>query len=382
MMYPSFLEKTIKSFNYQVLKNNIYYPDIVEKINKTNIIVIDTYFRIEFKYIIACFDKQLIFSEIINQSITKILFSEKNVRKIHFIPNCQLDCLEFKDIKSLQSITIKNQDRKFEEYIKIFIDKFHVIIENNESIKSFWKIIQPCIFGYLIKKSFIQNEKNRLYDFLNKIEEEKNKPKIFEENEFIFLDKLGLSETSIIQLYYHVESEKLFAIKKLHQKNLEKLIQRELDNYKCINFPFVPQFYGQVQDEESIVIEYIKGQTLDKINKEELKFEQKLVIITELLYTIQYLHKNNFIYRDLKPNNLIIDQYNHIVLIDFDRMIKKSQNTEEYNKEYFTNDFNSQYNDPNINCYNQPPSFENDIYSIGRIICFLFTNTEQILELE
>lgn len=40
-------------------------------------------------------------------------------------------------------------------------------------------------------------------------------------------------------------------------------------------------------------------------------------MLAELVYTIEFLHKQKIIYRDLKPENIMIDSKGHIFLIDF-----------------------------------------------------------------
>ena len=40
-------------------------------------------------------------------------------------------------------------------------------------------------------------------------------------------------------------------------------------------------------------------------------------ISAELILAIEYLHQNNIMYRDLKPDNILIDSQGHIRLTDF-----------------------------------------------------------------
>lgn len=77
------------------------------------------------------------------------------------------------------------------------------------------------------------------------------------------------------------------------------------------------------------VIEFINGQTFKNIKQFELIEQKKLKIIFELLCTFHYLHENNFIYRDLKLNNIILDKNQHVILIDFDRIIEIQENDED-----------------------------------------------------
>lgn len=49
-----------------------------------------------------------------------------------------------------------------------------------------------------------------------------------------------------------------------------------------------------------------------KTKKEWVKF-----YAAEVLVALDMLHKNNIIYRDLKPDNIVIDKDGHIKLIDF-----------------------------------------------------------------
>ena len=61
---------------------------------------------------------------------------------------------------------------------------------------------------------------------------------------------------------------------------------------------------------------------MSEINMNNINEEEKIFIIFELMMIIKYIHCKDYILRDLKPNNIIIDFNNTAVVIDFDRVVK------------------------------------------------------------
>ena len=110
-----------------------------------------------------------------------------------------------------------------------------------------------------------------------------------------------------MELIYHIEREELFTPKTASYK------QRKWKTKRTRNEDF---------------IEFINGGILLDINEIQLNFNEKITIFFELMIIIEFLHRKGFIYRDLKPNNIIINNDNIAILIDFDQMI------EEKNIEY------------------------------------------------
>ena len=78
------------------------------------------------------------------------------------------------------------------------------------------------------------------------------------------------------------------------------------------------------------------------IKKIQLTIKEKFEVLYQLFSIIEYFHKKNLVYRDLRPNNIIIDINKTLVLLDFDRLINNS------NHEDHTNNLTSLFIAPEI----------------------------------
>ena len=184
--------------------------------------------------------------------------------------------------------------------------------------------------------------------------------------------------------------EKLIAIKNpnVKDKEIPKLMRREIKNYENLHFPLLPEFYGVGERlisgvPEYLAIEYIEGRTLENIRNIHLKNNEKIRIIFELMVTINFLHQQNFIYRDLKPDNVMIDESNTAILIDFDRMIISDGIKDKNVLSDYSGYFFHIYASPEIS-RGDPYSFECDIYSLGQMIYYIIMEQrpdEQILKI-
>jgi len=68
-----------------------------------------------------------------------------------------------------------------------------------------------------------------------------------------------------------------------------------------------------------LVQEFIDGQDLLKELQQQGKFSEQQVrqLLTELLPVLEFIHKENVIHRDIKPDNIIRNRNGSLVLIDF-----------------------------------------------------------------
>jgi serine/threonine protein kinase len=88
-----------------------------------------------------------------------------------------------------------------------------------------------------------------------------------------------------------------------------------------ISHPFIINLHYAFQSEDSLylILDYCPGGDIDTLlnHKEVLNETEARFYISELLLAIEELHRNGIMYRDLKPDNIVIDENGHVKLTDF-----------------------------------------------------------------
>ena len=122
--------------------------------------------------------------------------------------------------------------------------------------------------------------------------------------------------------YYAIKSIRRSSI--VHRQNADK-IRRELEILnrlrRCV---FVAHLFAAFQDEKHVcyLLEYGYGgelYTLIHSNKKYGKLNEGAVLFytAEIACALNYLHELKIAYRDLKPDNIVIDEQGHVRLVDF-----------------------------------------------------------------
>lgn len=88
-----------------------------------------------------------------------------------------------------------------------------------------------------------------------------------------------------------------------------------------INHPFIVTLYSTFQNDQYIfmLLEYIVGGELFAHLRRAEKFSNEVArfYAAEIVSALAYMHNLDIIYRDLKPENLLIDHQGHIKITDF-----------------------------------------------------------------
>ena len=126
---------------------------------------------------------------------------------------------------------------------------------------------------------------------------------------------------------------KLVAVKEMINNASDPLIrqtiihnfEREANILATLNHSSIPRIYDYFSLEERsyLVLEFINGKDLEMIIEETEGFmaeEQVLVWAIELCDVLNFLHTHKpdpIIFRDMKPSNVMINQSQHVMLVDF-----------------------------------------------------------------
>lgn len=350
----------IQQYDLLILTNDNHQQEISKLKNKNKIIMCD----FQKDNYIACLDNKIIIIKKSDDAIINYFISYFNYSTIYYTSNECKKILE--DICSDISINFsqENQDDFISDELPNFLKEFIPVNVNRKD----WNIISKCLSGYLIKKAYMQSNFNRIK--IDKKNANEDKIDLNQTQNFIKLRQISTTSSSIISLIYFIVEEKLMISKILHKQltpiEKDKLASREISNYQKLNHPFIPKFYG-FNEKKTIFIEFIQGETLGKYDFSKLSEHEIMNIILEIFITIHYFHINKFIYRDLKPNNIMIDKNGAAVIIDFDRLFDCNL----YDIEESSKDFGTDYVSPEFN-NGFSYSYSHDIYSIGLVIKNIF----------
>lgn len=144
--------------------------------------------------------------------------------------------------------------------------------------------------------------------------------------DFDLLALIGKGSFGKVMQVRKKDTGKIYAMKVLDKKHIlahnevehtlaEKHILQEIHHPFLVNLNFSFQTEGNLY----FILDYVNGGELFFHLQKDKKFSEERVVFygAEILLALEHLHSNGIIYRDLKPENLLLTNEGHIVLTDF-----------------------------------------------------------------
>ena len=150
-----------------------------------------------------------------------------------------------------------------------------------------------------------------------------NKPQL---QDFETLKLIGKGTYGKVMLVRKIDNGKIFAMKILDKRNIVEtnevehtMAEREV--LSTIDNPFIVHLYYSFQSENKLyfVMDFVNGGELFFHLQNERRFAvaRAKFYAAEILLALEHLHQHNIIYRDLKPENVLLTAKGHVCLTDF-----------------------------------------------------------------
>lgn len=181
---------------------------------------------------------------------------------------------------------------------------------------------------------------------------------------------------------------KLVAVKEMINQAPDPLIrqtvvqnfEREANILATLSHPSIPRIYDYftLDNRSYLVLEFVNGNDLEVVLSQTNGFmpeEQVLDWSIQLCDVLNFLHTHKpdpIVFRDMKPSNVMVNQHNHIILVDFG--IAKPFQTGQKGTMIGTEG----YSPPEQ--YRGEASAQADIYALGATIHHLITRRDPRLE--
>ena len=173
--------------------------------------------------------------------------------------------------------------------------------------KVFKSILEPNLYEYFTHKFALEDNTIELKDLDN-------------------IKELGSGNFGSVNLVRNKKNKQFYAIKALDleqikKENLEVCVELEKNVLLKTDHPFIMKMVKYLKNENYIffINEYIKGKELWDVIRDIglLNKEQTQFYIASILLAINHLHKKKIIYRDIKPENVMVSVKGYIKIIDF-----------------------------------------------------------------
>ncbi|XVF60226.1 hypothetical protein PTKIN_Ptkin08bG0027800 [Pterospermum kingtungense] len=150
---------------------------------------------------------------------------------------------------------------------------------------------------------------------------------------FRVLRRLGCGDIGSVYLAELTGTKTYFAMKVMDKALLasrKKLLraQTEREILQSLDHPFLPTLYTHFESEKlsCLVMEFCPGGDLHCLRQRQhgkyFSEQAARFYVAEVLLALEYLHMLGIIYRDLKPENVLVREDGHIMLSDFDLSLR------------------------------------------------------------
>lgn len=220
-----------------------------------------------------------------------------------------------------KSFLISKRPNEKEENKIILSNDTKVHIDNDQSTLKF-SIISHDNKEYMFSTSDFSNFNSWVTRITSKTFEESN----LSMKNFEIISVIGRGCYGKVMLCRKRDNNQLIAIKSIHknkliQKNNVNMVLSEKNILSTIKHPFIVKLLYTFQSETKVyfALEYCPGGDMffQLQNRKSFSIHDVMIYVAEIALALDSLHKNGIVYRDIKPENIVLDENGHVKIVDF-----------------------------------------------------------------
>ncbi|XP_056430847.1 serine/threonine-protein kinase 32A isoform X1 [Hyla sarda] len=155
-------------------------------------------------------------------------------------------------------------------------------------------------------------------------------------NHFEILRAIGKGSFGKVCIVQKNDTKKMYAMKYMNkqkcvERNEVRNVFKELQIMQGLEHPFLVNLWYSFQDEEDMfmVVDLLLGGDLRYHLQQNIRFSEDSVklFICEIAMALDYLQSKNIIHRDIKPDNILLDEQGHAHITDFNIATLVNQGT-------------------------------------------------------
>ncbi|GLB40992.1 putative kinase-like [Lyophyllum shimeji] len=231
----------------------------------------------------------------------------------------------------------------------------------------------PSVNGHKHTGSVTQNHKAQLANAYNELGKELSSNKIRVIGNYTLGRVIGEGAYGKVRMGTHRLTQTRVAIKQI-PKAMSASLTREIHHHRQLHHPHVTQMYEVIATESSIWIVTelcCGGELFDYLaEKGRLSEDEARIMFGQLCLAVAYLHDNGIVHRDLKLENVLLDERCRVKLGDFGF-------TREFERGSFMETYcgTTGYASPEMLEGKKYQGPEVDVWSLGVILYCLLTGT-------
>jgi serine/threonine protein kinase len=136
---------------------------------------------------------------------------------------------------------------------------------------------------------------------------------------YVLGQRLGSGTYGTVFLAKRLSDSTPLAIKVI--RDVERASKMETQILQSIHHPFIVSYYGSFVSKQKmhICMEYVPGGNLYNrmLTEKKIPIVEAKLYIAEIALALAELHKHSIVFRDLKPENVMLDHDGHVKLTDF-----------------------------------------------------------------